>query len=355
MLIKTFRQLINIVKTKYSFYYLAIMEKGFKENLSEIIKDPNLSDSEVSEALRNTIDNYYSDNYENFGSVKRYSELARQEYKDYVNEPNNKKTIKTGFNQLDKLIGGLSKGDYIVLGGRISMGKTLVLTSIARNISKNNACLYFTFDTSPGDIANKLLSGLADQDSKNIYSSMKSNWGVKSEEKFNELDYYKIFISDSYRNSVKSLYNCCKKYKYEHNIEVVFVDYIQAMESDHTIDQNTELSYLSRNLKKIAKELDLCVIVSSQLNRALIHRGGDYRPIISDIRGSSALEQDADKVILIHRPDYYGFKFNSNGKSLIGKFELILAKNNKGFLGSAFFTQKQNSYAINEIDGSFFT
>ena len=146
-----------------------------------------------------------------------------------------------------------------------------------------------------------------------------------------------IFIDDTPGLSIWDLRAKCRRLKAEKGIGMIVIDYLQLMSgsaSNKNTNREQEIAGISRSLKEIAKELDVCVIALSQLSRAVESRGGDKRPVLSDLRESGSIEQDADMVMFLYRPEYYGFETDDEGNSTLGMAELIIAKQRNGPTGT---------------------
>jgi replicative DNA helicase len=232
------------------------------------------------------------------------------------------------------------------------MGKTQLLVNISLNISVSTPVLYFTFDLSEflltsrfisslsGIAVNKILQHeLTDEQKENLASI---------ETKFAN---HKILVNDSCNNSISALKAHCQKQIQENGVKVIVVDYLQMMSSNkYRNSRELEISFITRELKNIAKDFNVCVIASSQLSRAVESRGGLKHPQLSDLRESGAIEQDADKVIFIYRPEYYGLECDEDGNSTAGVTELILAKNRNGSLGTVKLLRDANFTNYRDFD-----
>lgn len=241
--------------------------------------------------------------------------------------------VPSGFSNFDRKFGGFSIGEFVVLGGRPSMGKTQLLLSICRNISMSTPILYFTFDHSESVIASRFLSSLSNIPINQILQN------ELKDEDITRLAYYqkhsnehKLFISD-HGNSINDFKEQCLNEIEENRIKVIIIDDLQKMKADKG-ENKTQLATITNELKNFAKLKDVVIIAASQLNRTVDKRGGDGRPLLSDLKGSDTIEEDADKVIFVHRPEYYGITVEINGTSTNGLMELIMAKNKNGKLGT---------------------
>ena len=261
--------------------------------------------------------------------------------------------IKTGFSAFDKEFGGIIPGEYIIIGGRPAMGKTQFMINLALNISVENPILYFTFELSGDQLSKRFISTASKLEiSKILQNKLSLEENIRLENSITEFENRKIYISETGSDSVSWIKIYCEKYIEEYGVKVIIIDYLQLMSSQrHSRIRDLEIGFISRELKKIAKEYNISIIVSSQLNRSVESRSGDKRPILSDLRDSGSIEQDADKVIFIHRPEYYGITADCEGNSLIGMFELIIAKNRNGKLGNVFLSRSADWTSISDFKG----
>jgi len=255
--------------------------------------------------------------------------------------------VPSGFENIDRITGGWQNPDLIIIAARPAMGKTALAICFARNasVTYGRAGLVFSLEMSALQIATRSFAL-----ESNINISTFSRKGVPHEELFQaQMDCAKlidseIYIDDTPGITIQELQSKARKLKREKNIEYIIVDYLQLMSGDKSSRTNREqeISGISRGLKLIAKELDIPVIALSQLNRSVETRGGDKRPQLSDLRESGAIEQDADMVIFLHRPEYYGVtEFpepldETGSTSTEGVAELIFAKNRNGGVGSEY-------------------
>ena len=220
-------------------------------------------------------------------------------------------SIKTGYAQLDHLLGGLHNSDLLILAARPSMGKTALALSIARNTALlyQNPVAFFSLEMSANQLVTRLISAEARIDqhrlSKGIISDEEDSNIVKS---IGELSNLPIYIDDSASMTIMELRAKARRMKSDYGIKVVFVDYLQLISSPKSESREREISMISRSLKQMAKELEIPVVALAQLNRMVENRP-DKRPFLSDLRESGSIEQDADVVMFVHRPEYYGIKF----------------------------------------------
>jgi replicative DNA helicase len=231
------------------------------------------------------------------------------------------------------------------------MGKTQIALNILNSVAFKHPVLYYSFDLSKFMFSSRLLSLISGIPADKIISQQLSD-----EQKDNltqVAEYYrrnrKIFINDTGNQSIQALRKQCEKYVDEHGVKLICIDYIQLMSSrKYSYQRESELGYISRELKKMAKDLNICIIAMSQLSRAVEMRGGSKRPILSDLRQSGSLEQDADKVIMVYRPDYYNITEDEEGRDARCVVELIVAKNRSGKTGTVYLKRDEQFIKLEE-------
>lgn len=233
--------------------------------------------------------------------------------------------VTTGFKEVDKVISGLKKGDFIILAARPSMGKTAFALNIGQCASKEASVAIFSLEMSQEQLMNRLISARSLVELGNIQNgSLKENEFEKIAMAANDLSNRKIFIDDK-SMTISQIESKCKNLKRKKGLDVVIVDYLQLIEgSEKNIQREQEVAKISRKLKKLAMSLDITIIALSQLSRAPEQRA-DHRPMLSDLRESGAIEQDADVIIFLYRDEYYNKE--SEDKNIA---EVILGKNRNG-------------------------
>lgn len=244
-------------------------------------------------------------------------------------------SLMTGYKEIDAYTGGLLLSEFVVLGGRPAMGKTQFLINLALRLAEENPVLYFTYDLSCFLLTNRFMSAISEIESyKILQHNLTPEEKIKLNLSINTSSLSNIYINDSGNSSISAFRAECEKQINENGIKVIIVDYLQMMTSSrYRNNREAEISAISRELKSIAKDFNVCVVVSSQLSRAVETRGGIKKPMLSDLRESGAIEQDADKVMFLYRPEYYGFEVDEDGESTSGLTYLILAKNRNGKIG----------------------
>ncbi|MBX7205832.1 MAG: replicative DNA helicase [Bacteroidia bacterium] len=244
--------------------------------------------------------------------------------------------IPSGFTALDRLTSGWQKSDLIILAARPGMGKTAFVLGMARNaaVIGNNPVALFSLEMSSIQLVNRLIASETNLEAEKLKKGqLREDEWVQLNKMVGKLSEAPIFIDDTPALSIFELRAKCRKLKSQHNIQLVIIDYLQLMRGDESRsggNREQEISYISRSLKALAKELNIPVIALSQLSRAVETRGGDKRPMLSDLRESGSIEQDADMVSFIYRPEYYGFNDDQEGNSLVGIAEIIVAKHRNG-------------------------
>ena len=245
--------------------------------------------------------------------------------------------IPSGFHDLDKITGGWQPSDLIIIAARPAMGKTAFVLSMAKNIAMNfkRPVALFSLEMSAVQLANRLLMNVCEIEGDKIKSGKlsRAEWR-KLEEGAMQLNGTPLYLDDTPQLSVFELQAKARKLKQQHKIEMIIIDYLQLMNASgmNFGSREQEVSIISRNLKGLAKELDIPIIALSQLNRMVEGRTGveGKKPQLSDLRESGAIEQDADMVCFIHRPEYYHIYDDGNGHDLRGLGQVLIAKHRNG-------------------------
>ena len=239
--------------------------------------------------------------------------------------------IPTGFIDLDYKMSGFQPSDLILVAARPSMGKTAFVLNIAQyGLSQRCDNGYIQSGNVKEQLVNRLLALESKVDSQNIRTgNLEDEEWAKLIEGANIIGKSNLIIDDKPGISISELRSKCRKYKMEHNLGIIFIDYLQLMTgSGRSESRQQEISEISRSLKALARELHVPVVALSQLSRAVEQRP-DHRPMLSDLRESGAIEQDADVVMFIYRDDYYNK--DSENKNIA---EIIIAKQRNGPIGT---------------------
>ena len=245
--------------------------------------------------------------------------------------------IPTGYTRLDELTSGWQKSDLIILAGRPAMGKTSFALSLAKNIAVdyNIPIAFFSLEMNNVQLANRLMSNVFEiAGSKILNGQLDNDEWQRLDKNIDRLSHAPIYIDDTPGLSVFELRTKARRLCREKGVKVIMIDYLQLMNANGMKfgNRQEEVSTISRSLKGLAKELDIPIIALSQLNRGVEGREGNEgkRPQLSDLRESGAIEQDADMVLFVHRPEYYRIYQDEQGRDLRGMAEIIIAKHRKG-------------------------
>jgi len=282
------------------------------------------------------------------GNIKRSSETAQSlvtQAKKKIEEISTKEGmsgVPSGFTRLDELTSGWQPSDLIIIAARPGMGKTALTLSMARNIAVGQKIpvAFFSLEMASVQLITRLISSETGLSSEKLRTGKledhewkQLNVGVK------DLEVAPLFIDDTPSLSIFDLRAKARRLASQHGIKMIMIDYLQLMTaggSGKNGNREQEISMISRNLKALAKELNVPVIALSQLSRAVETRGGSKRPLLSDLRESGAIEQDADIVSFIYRPEYYKIDEwdDDDASPTQGQGEFIVAKHRNGGLES---------------------
>lgn len=265
-------------------------------------------------------------------------------------------SVPSGFPTLDRITGGWHNTELIIIAARPGMGKTAFVVSALRNaaIDYQMPVALFSLEMSSQQVMYRLISAEAEIDSQKLRKGDLETEDWKAmHSRLNNLDNSPIYIDDTPALSVLELRTKARRLKAFHNIKLLIVDYLQLMTAGNGrsgMNREQEIANISRSLKTIAKELNIPVIALSQLSRSVESRP-DKKPMLSDLRESGSIEQDADVVMFLYRPEYYGLEETETGESTQGIAEVIIAKNRSGSVDTARlrFIGKYTRFA--EFDG----
>lgn len=248
--------------------------------------------------------------------------------------------LESGFTKLDKMTSGWQNSDLIIIAARPAMGKTAFVLSMAKNIAVNyrNPVALFSLEMSNVQLVNRLISNVCEIPSEKIKSGQLADYEWEQlDYKLRDLMKAPLYVDDTPQLSVFELRTKARRLVREHGVKLIIIDYLQLMNASGMSygNRQEEVSTISRSLKGLAKELNIPIIALSQLNRGVETREGEEgkRPQLSDLRESGAIEQDADMVCFIHRPEYYKIYTSSDGTDLRGLAEIIIAKHRNGAVG----------------------
>ncbi len=320
-----------------------IIEMAIKRNLIEIASqihhDAYEDTTDVFELLDKTEQSIFqisdSNLRKNYDSMKSLMFQAIQELQEKKNHKDGLTGVPSGFSRLDRVTSGWQKSDLVIIAARPGMGKTAFIVSALRNaaVDFNHAVAIFSLEMASLQLVNRLISAEAELESEKIKKGNLAEFEWQQlVHKTNRLSSAPIFIDDTPGLSILELRAKCRRLKAEHNIQMIVIDYLQLMKGEAGGNREQEIASISRALKGIAKELNVPVIALSQLSRGVETRGGDKRPQLSDLRESGSIEQDADIVMFLYRPEYYKITVDEEGMPTQGMAEVIIAKHRNGSL-----------------------
>ena len=249
--------------------------------------------------------------------------------------------VPSGFTALDRITSGWQPSDLVIIAARPAMGKTAFVLSCARNaaVQFNKPVVFFSLEMSSVQLVNRLISGETEIEQEKIKRGHLAEWEwQKLHSKIGALTEAPLFIDDTPALNIFEFRAKCRRLKAQYDIQMIIIDYLQLMhgKSDGKGgNREQEIGSISRALKSVAKELNVPVIALSQLSRAVETRpGAAKKPVLSDLRESGSIEQDADMVLFLYRPEYYGLTEDEQGRSTIGIGEAIVAKHRNGETGT---------------------
>jgi replicative DNA helicase len=320
-----------------------IIEMAIKRDLiqiaSQIHHDAYEDTTDVFELLDKTEQSIFqisdSNLRKNYDTMKSLMFQAIQELQEKKNHKDGLTGVPSGFSRLDRVTSGWQKSDLVIIAARPGMGKTAFVVSSLRNaaIDFNMPVAIFSLEMASLQLVNRLISAEAELESEKIKKGNLAEFEWQQlVHKTNRLSSAPIFIDDTPALSILELRAKCRRLKAEHNIQMIVIDYLQLMKGEAGGNREQEIASISRALKGIAKELNVPVIALSQLSRGVETRGGDKRPQLSDLRESGSIEQDADIVMFLYRPEYYKITVDEEGMPTQGMAEVIIAKHRNGSL-----------------------
>ncbi len=330
------------------FHSRIILQKFIQRSLirisSEIIEESYDETTDVFDLLDKAESKLYEVTQ---GNIKRSSETAQSlvlQAKKRIEEIAGKEGLSgvaTGFEKLDEVTSGWQPSDLIIIAARPGMGKTAFVLSMARNVAIQfgHAVAVFSLEMASVQLITRLISSETGLSSEKLRTGKleKHEWEQLST-KVKNLEKAPLFIDDTPSLSIFDLRAKCRRLASQHGIKLIIIDYLQLMTAGGNGkgggNREQEISTISRNLKALAKELNVPVIALSQLSRAVETRGSSKRPLLSDLRESGAIEQDADIVSFIYRPEYYKIEEwdDDEASSTAGQAEFIIAKHRNGGL-----------------------
>ena len=298
----------------------------------------------------------------NFKSLQEVLVTTMNEIDEARKKTDDLTGVPAGYKGLDALTSGWQKTDLIILAARPSVGKTAFCLNLAMNAAMNPGkefpVAFFSLEMGAGQIVKRLLSAVTDVRLESITrGKMAEHEFIQMSQRMAKLAQAKIFIDDQAALNIFELRAKARRLKQKHGIQMIIIDYLQLMQGgDKNGNREQEISKISRDLKALAKELDVPIIALSQLSRAVETRKESKVPQLSDLRESGAIEQDADMVMFLYRPEYYGINNDAMGEPIEGETHIHIAKHRNGSLGNVkvrFIKEYQRFVDMEDNFGSF--
>ncbi len=325
------------------YYAKLVMESSALRALIQLSAELSTEAYETRERVDDLLDKAESKIFElsekrfktgDFVPMRTALDEAFAQVDKFHENPGGIRGVATGFDALDNVTSGFQNSDLIIIAARPSMGKTALCLSIARNaaIDHGHKIALFSLEMSNYQLAMRLLCSEARVDAHLVRTGrLPSNLWPKLSTAAGKLADAEIYLDDSASLNITELRAKARRLKADKDIDLIIVDYMQLLQGTGRVEsRQQEISQISRSLKMLAKELDLPVVALSQLSRAVETRGGDKRPILSDLRESGSIEQDADVVMFIYRAEKYTAHDDESLDEVKGLAEIIIAKQRNG-------------------------
>src|SRR5690349_13884604 len=323
------------------YHARVIMEMAIKRTLievaSQIHHDAYEDTTDVFELLDKTEQSIFeisdSNLRKNYDNMRNLMAQAIQELQVLKEHKDGLTGVPSGFTELDRMTSGWQKSDLVIIAARPGMGKTAFVVSALRNaaVDFKMPVAIFSLEMASIQLVNRMISAEAELESEKIKKgNLADHEWTQLVHKTTKLASAPIFIDDTPALSILELRAKCRRLRAEHGVQLVVIDYLQLMRGEQGGNREQEIASISRALKGIAKELNVPVLALSQLSRGVETRGGDKRPQLSDLRESGSIEQDADIVMFLYRPEYYKITVDEDGMPTQGTGEVIIAKHRNG-------------------------
>lgn len=322
-----------------------VMEKFIQRELirisGEVISSAYEDSADVFDLLDKAESNLYeiTDNHlrKNFTSLKDVLVRTVQEIEEAKNKTDDITGVPTGFTDLDKLTSGWQKTDLIILAARPAVGKTAFCLNLTMNAAMHAGepfpVAFFSLEMGASQLVKRMLSAVTEVSMEAITKGrMQEHEFIQMTQRMNKLASAPIFLDDQAALNIFELRAKARRLKQKHNIQLIVIDYLQLMQGsiEKGGNREQEISKISRDLKQLAKELEVPIIALSQLNRSVESRKESKVPQLSDLRESGAIEQDADMVMFLYRPEYYGINNDEMGQPIEGETHIHVAKHRNG-------------------------
>jgi replicative DNA helicase len=328
------------------YHARVVIEMAIKRDLiqiaSQIHHDAYEDTTDVFELLDKTEQSVFeisdSNLKKNYDNMRNLMARAIQELQMLKDHKDGLTGVPSGFTALDRITSGWQKSDLVIIAARPGMGKTAFVVSALRNASVDFKIpvAIFSLEMASVQLVNRMISAEAELEGEKIKKgNLADHEWAQLVHKTSRLSSAPIFIDDTPALSILELRAKCRRLKAEHGVQLIVIDYLQLMRGEQGGNREQEIASISRALKGIAKELNVPVLALSQLSRGVETRGGDKRPQLSDLRESGSIEQDADIVMFLYRPEYYKITVDEEGMPTQGMGEVIVAKHRNGSTGTA--------------------
>ncbi len=328
------------------YHARVVIEMAIKRELihiaSQIQHDAYEDTTDVFELLDKTEQSVFqisdSNLRKNYDNMRNLMARAIQELQLLKDHKDGLTGVPSGFTSLDRMTSGWQKSDLVIIAARPGMGKTAFVVSAMRNaaVDFKIPVAIFSLEMASVQLVNRMISAEAELEGDKIRKgNLADHEWTQLVHKTSRLSSAPIFIDDTPALSILELRAKCRRLKAEHNVQLIIIDYLQLMRGEQAGNREQEIASISRALKGIAKELTVPVVALSQLSRGVETRGGDKRPQLSDLRESGSIEQDADIVMFLYRPEYYKITVDEEGMPTQGMGEVIIAKHRNGSTGTA--------------------
>lgn len=327
----TIQHYVELVIQKYQIRQLIFLTEGI---INEAYDDPSAVDEIMDNAERGILNVTRNRRTSDFRDSKDVVESVLENIRRKSESGTGITGMKTGYSDLDKITSGFQRGDLIILAARPSVGKTAFALNLGTHMALYNdlPTAIFSLEMPAEQLMQRILtfkSGVEGNKLRDGTIRSNEDWN-KLHEAANTVKEAKIFIDDSPSLKISEIFSKCRKLKAEHDLGVIIIDYLQLMDSGSNAENRQQaVSEISRAFKGLARELDVPVIALSQLSRGVETRQ-DKRPMLSDLRESGAIEQDADIVMFLYREDYHSMEEESDQQAT----DVIIAKHRNGSLGT---------------------
>jgi len=344
------RLTMNVVSSAHvEAHARIVMEKFVQRELirisGQIIADAYEDSTDVFDLLDKAESNLYeiTDKHlrKNFKSLKEVMVRTIQEIEEAKNKKDDVTGVPSGYAELDKLTSGWQKTDLIILAARPAVGKTAFCLNLAMNAAMNAGkpfpVAFFSLEMGAGQLVKRMLAAVTEVTLDAITKGrMQEHEFMQLIQRMSRLDSAPIFLDDQAALNIFELRAKARRLKQKHDIQLIIIDYLQLMSAgmSNAGNREQEISKISRDLKALAKELEVPIIALSQLNRSVETRKESKVPQLSDLRESGAIEQDADMVMFLYRPEYYGINNDEMGNPIEGETHIHIAKHRNGETGT---------------------